>query len=1030
MTQFYSRNDVNYSGDVYSIPFKYIHKKEVKVYIDDELWTKWHFLNTNQLTLDEVPEGIGYNNIVSVRRETDIEEKVVTYDNNSLLNKENLNKSQDQLIYAVQEIYDNNIQNNIDIRAEVDEKVERVSDAVEKLEFLEDSVEIANEAALEATEQAQIATEKAEETLQTYETAMNDIDNLLANCIDDLNSLDATIKKDADAIINRIGISMFDTILKDHVLTYEESKGLALQGTYVYKDAIAGERYGYSDFYNKCLEEYAEATGTETVNGVTVKVHSNGHKFYDIANKTAIDNFFNTMGSAWFYGVDIENERVFLPRNNFFEQMTSNVAEVGDSVKAGLPNITGYIQDNNQYASVTSADGVFERIAISNSNYIGTNAQTGAYTKYTFDASRSSSIYGKSNTVQPNAVKKLLYICVGNTVADTSWVDVVTQVEGGVKDIEEAKDEAIDELKNITGGTVPLGFIGSAILGIDETLGLQRYLNGQIIIQDQFKGFTKFLKRRIELYPSLACTELEWQTAVTMSAFSQCGKFVIDDNAGTIRLPKVVNIQGLTDLSKLGEIVEAGLPNIAGTFTTLELGYHGHEATSGALYSFSGNTGGVPHGGGGTSAGLGIDASRSNSVYGNSNTVQQEQIQYPYFIQVATGAETEDNIINEIELNNPYSLGDSKYSPVALNNLSWLKSEGQWNSKAVYPAYYDWILTNVNNGVEGFIGNTMYMWGSASGGYMCQTLTPKVGSPIWGYDSKAKVGYVTKVYDTGELDFIDNRHNVSYIKIGRYSPSDESSNAYITDYDFVLNTAEEAFRLPLKNGEEYAVANNAVNKGTIQSGYVFDRNCIAYFRYGGNGNTQCQVLLNNTEVTYFNYTGNTSAYGVSGTFRANRGDVLTYSGVKSADNMLIVNEMVGNGSLYFYVGETVQNANLINAGRIEEVLSTKTDKVQASQAGMPSNRYIDLTLGASGTTYTAPANGWVYVCKTTGQTGITYLRITNLTRRMVNETTSTSGNASAPSIFIPVVKGDKFQVTYNMTGSTNHFEFIYAEGEV
>ena len=34
----------------------------------------------------------------------------------------------------------------------------------------------------------------------------------------------------------------------------------------------------------------------------------------------------------------------------------------------------------------------------------------------------------------------------------------------------------------------------------------------------------------------------------------------------------------------------------------------------------------------------------------------------------------------------------------------------------------------------------------------------------------------------------------------------------------------------------------------------------------------------------------------------------------------------GNGSLYFYVGETVQNANLINAGRIEETLAGKVDK--------------------------------------------------------------------------------------------------------
>lgn len=30
-------------------------------------------------------------------------------------------------------------------------------------------------------------------------------------------------------------------------------------------------------------------------------------------------------------------------------------------------------------------------------------------------------------------------------------------------------------------------------------------------------------------------------------------------------------------------------------------------------------------------------------------------------------------------------------------------------------------------------------------------------------------------------------------------------------------------------------------------------------------------------------------------------------------------------------------------------------------AGMPSDKYIDLTLGASGSTYTAPANGYFYI---------------------------------------------------------------------
>ena len=214
-------------------------------------------------------------------------------------------------------------------------------------------------------------------------------------------------------------LQMFDTVLKDYLLSFEESKGLALQGTYVYKEAVAGTRYGYPDFYERCLKEFDEATITENVNSVTVKVHSNGHKFYDIANKEAIDAFFNTMGTAWFYGVDIENQRIFLPRNNYFEQVTSDVSQVGKSIEAGLPNITGAIHFSGIDGWAGSESAFYETLGTGAGR--GHNGSSGSCDVwFRFDASRSSKVYNKSNTVQPNAVKKLLYICVGNTEANST----------------------------------------------------------------------------------------------------------------------------------------------------------------------------------------------------------------------------------------------------------------------------------------------------------------------------------------------------------------------------------------------------------------------------------------------------------------------------------------------------------------------------------------------------------------------------------------------------------------------------------
>lgn len=290
------------------------------------------------------------------------------------------------------------------------------------IDEIDEFVQTAVEASANATEQAEIASEAAEEAVKKG----NEINNVWEEIVEG----------------NMFKYSLFDTILKDHVLTYKESKGLALQGTYVYKEALAGSRYGYPDFYAKCLEEYNEATSTETVNGVEIKVHSNGHKFYDIANKDAIDSFFNTMGSAWFYGVDIENERIFLPRNNYFEQVTVNTTEVGKSIEAGLPNITGTFSNAGSKENATNT--VTGAFYIGGNSYLGDQGNSGSGTSLGIDASRSSAVYGKSNTVQPNAVKKLLYICVGNTTNYEGMTEVVNQGMEILEQVNQGIKDAVD----------------------------------------------------------------------------------------------------------------------------------------------------------------------------------------------------------------------------------------------------------------------------------------------------------------------------------------------------------------------------------------------------------------------------------------------------------------------------------------------------------------------------------------------------------------------------------------------------------
>lgn len=438
--------------------------------------------------------------------------------------------------------------------------------------------------------------------------------------------------------------NMFDTRLSDHVLTYEESKGWGLQGTYVYKEALAGSRYGYEDFYNKCLEEYnnsssvktyiksnitragslidnkgvlrgfsasnyatipniftpasqsweivvkaktsdlsainnilgahtafktgavlyidssklnialssngtsynivavGKAIGTHTLSADTIyyfkleftgtaynvyystngtswtlditvtssvaivqseawslgggviggtsgyyntasvdlngsyiklngknwwngvdnleyKKHSNGHLFYAITNKSKVDEYFNLYGSAWLYGVDEANKRILLPRNDYFEQVTAKSAEVGKTVEAGLPNITGTLA-NTYDSNATGQTGAFYNGNIVANGSFGFDGNSHDCARAThLDASRSNSIYGASNTVQPNAVKKLLYICVGNTTNYEGITDVVNQGMSILEQVNQGIESRIESRIKLDGSNAEFPYI-------------------------------------------------------------------------------------------------------------------------------------------------------------------------------------------------------------------------------------------------------------------------------------------------------------------------------------------------------------------------------------------------------------------------------------------------------------------------------------------------------------------------------------------------------------------------------------------
>lgn len=549
-----------------------------------------------------------------------------------------------------------------------------------------------------------------------------------------------------------------------------------------------------------------------------------------------------------------------------------------------------------------------------------------------------------------------------------------------------------------TGG-VEIGDVGIAPFGIDESLNLRRYLNGQIISQSQFASFTNKVKAAVALFPNLSTTETNWQSEKNLSKLGQCGKFVIDDTAGTIRLPCVVNAQGLLSLSGIGNLVGESLPNINGGFTVIndgtgttikdsygccELSYPSKNyAYTTATQSTA--TYGVPI--------LNINAFRSSSTYQDNAPVQQEAVQYPYYIQVATGVEETLPAIREYKTNVPYVLGDSKYFEANPYNASWLLSNGQYNAKITYPDMWAQLQVELNSSLN-----------------------------------------------KGDTVVIDGK---TYVKRGL--PVVLSTNT-ITDYDWVVNTGDETFRLPLLNGERVLVDKKEATAQdrrwyNLYSDGWLEQGCDSLSITTGEYSVSFLKSFKDTLFTYIETTWTrggdftvrntvpvinkktTSSVIVQSTpnFTNLFGYVVYgYSQIPSSSVFTCVN------GLYYYVGDTVQDASLINAGAVLGQLATKTNSVEAAAASMPSGRYIDLTLGASGSTHTAPANGWfLFYGITTGNQGVDLINSTSGDIGMICQQYAANHEIRA---YVPCKKGDNVVCNYTATNNLA-FRFIYAEGD-
>lgn len=189
-------------------------------------------------------------------------------------------------------------------------------------------------------------------------------------------------------------------------------------------------------------------------------------------------------------------------------------------------------------------------------------------------------------------------------------------------------------------------YIGKLVASIipinDASLHL---LDGAVISSvGSYAKFVNHIAGLVTDCPELFVSESDWQSSV--STYGVCGKFVYDSTNNTVRLPKITGlVEGTTDVTALGDLVQAGLPNITGFFELAPGATIRSDATANGAFdkttagSYAPNF--VQQSG---FNGLTFDASRSSSIYGNSNTVQPQAIKVLYYIVIASSITNELNL--------------------------------------------------------------------------------------------------------------------------------------------------------------------------------------------------------------------------------------------------------------------------------------------------------------------------------------------------------------------------------------------------
>jgi hypothetical protein len=509
---------------------------------------------------------------------------------------------------------------------------------------------------------------------------------------------------------------------------------------------------------------------------------------------------------------------------------------------------------------------------------------------------------------------------------------VKTRANGDLSNLTDLGEQKLRLSSSVSGFYV--GDIGIAIGGIDESKGARKYLNGQKFSLNEYPDFKNWLEERKKACPSaFVNTEAEWNEIQANSDHAQCGKFYYNAEANVVKLPRIVIIQGTTNMSTVGVIKNAGIPNIIGRT-------HIQQNTANVTGAFTAdtsvrsskcdNTNGDPDYTATFNANNGATAwnAKASGIYGGSTTVQPESIQYPYFIQVKVSTDAVTHTVNDldIDLNNPFSLFDIRWSDHRIDNLSWLVSNGQYNEGNAYPTAYKFLQDQYNNGSDQIDTIT----------YVSRTNVKEKVTKSISYRVASNGMKITKDLETYKQLLLDTG----------------------TAWYYVLDPTFPGFYLPLTDGSIQGGTNESLGKftpqglpnitGTVGQGYKTTGINGGWHNYGNTDKSNGGALYL-TGTTYGN-SCTWDGYSDAGLMAIDA----SRSNASYGNNATQVQPNGVRGLLYFYVGECVRGANIID---FEGMKSQILNEVELTVQNFDKHRVIESYKNGE-SWYREYADGW------------------------------------------------------------------------